>query len=75
MVTASADEAQVLDVAAGSPLLAITRTTSDSDGAPIEFSQDLFRGDRIRIVVRTPGAAGASRAQPGDGRVIELRPA
>jgi GntR family transcriptional regulator len=78
VVTASADEAQVLDVAAGSPLLAITRTTSDSDGAPIEFSQDLFRGDRIRIVVRTPGAAGsagASRGQPGDGRVIELRPA
>jgi GntR family transcriptional regulator len=78
VVTASADEAQVLDVAAGSPLLAITRTTSDSDGAPIEFSQDLFRGDRIRIVVRTPGAAGStgvSRGQPGDGRVIELRPA
>jgi GntR family transcriptional regulator len=78
VVTASADEAQVLDVAAGSALLAITRTTSDSDGAPIEFSQDLFRGDRIRIVVRTPGAAGStgvSRGQPGDGRVIELRPA
>ena len=74
VVTASPGEAQVLDVPAGSPLLAITRTTSDADGAPIEFSQDLFRGDRIRIVVRTPGAAGASQAEPGGGRVIELRP-
>ena len=74
VVTASPDEAQVLDVAAGSPLLAITRTTSDTNGVPIEFSQDLFRGDRIRIVVRTPGAAGASPAEPGGARVIELRP-
>jgi GntR family transcriptional regulator len=74
VVTASPDEAQVLDVPAGSPLLAITRTTSDSNGVPIEFSQDLFRGDRIRIVVRTPGAAGASPAEPGGARVIELRP-
>jgi GntR family transcriptional regulator len=74
VVTASPDEAQVLDVAAGSPLLAITRTTSDANGTPIEFSQDLFRGDRIRIVVRTPGQAGASPAEPGGGRVIELRP-
>jgi GntR family transcriptional regulator len=74
VVTASAGEAQVLDVPAGSPLLAITRTTTDADGAPIEFSQDLFRADRIRIVVRTPGAAGASPAEPGGGRVIELRP-
>ena len=74
VVTASPDEAQVLDVAAGSPLLAITRTTSDADGVPIEFSQDLFRGDRIRIVVHTPGAAGASPAEPGGARVIELRP-
>ena len=74
VVTASPDEAQVLDVPAGSPLLAITRTTSDADGVPIEFSQDLFRGDRIRIVVHTPGAAGASPAEPGGARVIELRP-
>ena len=74
VVTASPDEAQVLDVPAGSPLLAITRTTSDPAGTPFEFSQDLFRGDRIRIVVRTPGEAGVSQAEPGGGRVIELRP-
>src|SRR4029077_20046368 len=72
VVTASPDEAQVLDVPAGAPLLAITRTTSDADGAAVEFSHDLLRGDRIRIVVRPPGETGASQAEPGGGRVIEL---
>jgi GntR family transcriptional regulator len=88
VVAASQDEALVLDVPAGSPLLAITRTTTDTGGVPFEFSHDLFRGDRIRITVRTPGerapaestagpgAAGAAapRTEAPPGRVIELRP-
>jgi GntR family transcriptional regulator len=41
------------------------------DVEPIEFSRDLFRADRTRIVVRTEGA-GASRAVPGRARVVEL---
>jgi len=51
--------------------MAITRTTTDADGEPIEFSRDLFRADRTRIVVRTEGSA--SRAAPGRARVVELR--
>ena len=88
VVAASQDEALVLDVPAGAPLLAITRTTTDTGGVPFEFSHDLFRGDRIRITVRTPGqrAPGESALGPGaaaeapprteapSGRVIELRP-
>ncbi len=73
VVAASADEAVVLDLEAGAPLLAITRTTTDSDGEPIEFSHDLFRADRTRIVVRTPGRGRVGRAAAGRGRVIELR--
>lgn len=73
VVTASPDEALVLDVPPGSPLLAITRTTTDADGAPFEFSHDLFRGDRTRIVVRTPGEGDGTRTEPVGGRVIELR--
>ena len=72
MVLASADEAAILDVEPGAPLMAITRTTTDPDGEPIEFSRDLFRADRTRIVVRTEGGA-ASRAVPGRARVVELR--
>jgi GntR family transcriptional regulator len=73
VVVASPDEAMVLDVEAGAPLLAITRTTTDRGGEPIEFSHDLFRGDRTRIVVRTPGPGGVTRAAPGRGQLIELR--
>ena len=73
VVAASPDEAMVLDVPTGAPLLSITRTTTDSDGEPIEFSHDLFRADRTRIVVRTPGHGGVARSARGRGRVIELR--
>ena len=73
VVAASEDEAVVLEVEPGAPLLAITRTTTDTDGDPIEFSQDLFRGDRTRIVVRTPGHGGVAQANPSRGRVVELR--
>ena len=73
VVLASADEAAILDVEPGAPLMAITRTTTDPDGEPIEFSRDLFRADRTRIVVRTEGGA-ASRAVPGRARVVELHP-
>ncbi len=71
VAAASADEAAILDVEPGAPLMAITRTTTDPDGEPIEFSRDLFRADRTRIVVRTE--AGTSRAVPSRARVVELR--
>jgi GntR family transcriptional regulator len=54
----------VLGVDAGAPLLSITRTANDGDGVPFEFSHDLFRADRTRILVRTPGAAGAAAEFP-----------
>ena len=71
---ASADEAAILDIEPGAPLMAITRTAADVHGEPIEFSRDLFRADRTRIVVRTEGSgAGSARAVPGRARVVELR--
>ena len=48
--------------------MAITRTTTDPDGEPIEFSRDLFRADRTRIVVRTEGTHFPRRPRPGPGR-------
>jgi GntR family transcriptional regulator len=73
VVAASPEEAMILDVSAGAPLLSITRTTSDEQGEPFEFSHDLFRSDRTRIVVRTPGDGGITRTPRGRGQVIELR--
>jgi GntR family transcriptional regulator len=68
---ASGDEATYLDVPPGSALLLIIRTTSDPGGDPIEYSRDLFRGDRTRVIVRSGTAA-----RTGDGRaeVVALRP-
>jgi GntR family transcriptional regulator len=59
VVPASRDEAAVLDVAAGAPLLSITRTTCAADGAPFEHSHDLFRADRTTITIRTVAVHGA----------------
>jgi GntR family transcriptional regulator len=56
VVTAGPAEAKLLGVAPGAPLVAITRTAWDADGVPFERSDDLFRGDRVRIVVRARSA-------------------
>jgi len=70
---ASVDEAALLEVEPGAPLLSIMRTTNDNHGDPIEYSLDLFRGDRTRIVVRTPGRGGITRAARGRADVVELK--
>jgi GntR family transcriptional regulator len=56
VVHATDDEAALLSVEEGAPLVAITRTGFDSAGVPIEYSHDLFRSDRVRIALRTSGA-------------------
>jgi GntR family transcriptional regulator len=73
VVSAGDDESQVLGVLPGSPLISITRTTTDGDGVPFEYSHDLFRADRTRITVRTHGAPAASGTPPTRGRTVELR--
>ena len=73
MVSASDDEARVLGVAPGAPLISITRTTVDSDGAPFEYSHDLFRADRTRITVRTYGAPAGAGQDATRGRLVEVR--
>ena len=73
LVNATVDEARILEVPIGSPLLSVTRTTMDTKGRKIEYSHDLFRGDRTRITVRTKGRPATSE-QPGQrGRTVELK--
>jgi len=50
---ATVDEAELLGVDPGSPLLLIDRTAAAASGRPVEYARDLFRPDRIRISVRT----------------------
>ncbi|MEI8057186.1 MAG: GntR family transcriptional regulator [Actinomycetes bacterium] len=73
VVSAGDDEARVLGLAKGSPLISITRTTTDSDGVPFEYSNDLFRADRTRITVRTHGVPASDGTPRVPGRVVELR--
>ena len=70
VVAADDDEASILTVPTGAPLLSILRVTHDQAGAAFEYSHDLFRADRTTITVRTPAPRRSSR---GD-RVLEFRP-
>ena len=59
VVAAGAAEARLLGVPRGAPLLAVQRTAWDAEGRAFERSQDLFRADRARIVVRARAAPAA----------------
>jgi len=71
VVNATEDEAQLLCIEEGAPLLLITRITFDSNGIPFEFSHDLFRADRTRITMRTPGQ-GLRGGARSEGHYVQL---
>ncbi len=73
VVSATEDEGKILGVAAGAPLLSITRTAVDQDGVPFETAHDLFRADRTRLTVRTRAQSGTARSAVRDGNLIELK--
>jgi GntR family transcriptional regulator len=66
-VLADDDQSSLLGIKVGDPLMAIERVSYDADGKPIEYSTDLFRGDRTRVIAYAYGAgqAGAGRAEAG----------
>ena len=66
-VLADDDQSSLLGIKVGDPLMAIERVSYDVDGKPIEYSTDLFRGDRTRVIAYAYGAGrdGAGRAEAG----------
>jgi len=52
-VVADSEEAEVLQVKPGAPLLLVERVAYSSSGAPLEYARDLFRGDRTRVLVES----------------------
>jgi len=72
IVPATVDEARIIGVEVGAPLLSVTRTTMDLIGRKIEFSHDLFRGDRTRITVRTKGKLPTVDLPGERGRKVEV---
>jgi GntR family transcriptional regulator len=63
-VAARPDEADLLGVPPGSPLMLIERTTFTAAGLAIEYARDLFRPDRVRISLQTGVGAAARATQP-----------
>ncbi len=53
VVPASQDAARVLEIPVGSPLISVARWTRDAEGRAVEFSNDLFRADRTRLMVES----------------------
>jgi GntR family transcriptional regulator len=52
-VRATAEEAAVLGIREGDPLMSVHRVTYDENGVALEYAHDLFRGDRTRTVAWT----------------------
>lgn len=50
-IAAGPEEVAALHVPSGAPLMNVERIAFDRDGQPVEFSRDIFRGDRTRMVV------------------------
>jgi GntR family transcriptional regulator len=70
VISAGPSESRLLGVPNGAPLVSISRTAWSSDGEPFEWSHDLFRGDRVRIVVR---ARSASETPSVVASAVEVR--
>jgi GntR family transcriptional regulator len=62
VIRSTSDDASILGIERGDPLLSITRVTRSADGTPFEHSHDLFRADRTRIVVHTAEPGGDTDA-------------
>ncbi|MFI6320483.1 GntR family transcriptional regulator [Nonomuraea sp. NPDC050556] len=50
-ILAGPEEVAALEVEEGAPLMFVERIAFTSDGSPLEFGRDVFRGDRTRMVV------------------------
>ena len=59
--TAARQQASALQVHVGSPLLVVDRVARTADGTVFEYSHDLYRAERVAILVHTTGKDGAKR--------------
>ena len=54
-VEARPSDARALGIRRGAPVLLVERVGYASDGTPVEFARDRFRGDRTRIAIESTG--------------------
>jgi GntR family transcriptional regulator len=65
-VVANDYEAELLDIAPGSPLMLERRITFDTTMQAVEYSKDLYRGDRFRFVTELAPLEGGLRVSQAD---------
>ena len=70
-VLADADQAALLGIEVGDPLMAIERIAYDAADQPLEYSTELVRGDRTRVIAW----AYSADAGTGAGQASLLTPA
>jgi len=64
-VLANHEQSELLGIKVGDPLMAIERVAFDLDDKPVEYSTDLFVGDRTTVIAWAHGEAKSSRmSQP-----------
>jgi GntR family transcriptional regulator len=68
-VAADSDQAKLLGVAPGAPLLCTQSVTFDQSARPIELCHNRYLGDRYRFRTTLFSSQHAGRASPRDGRV------
>jgi GntR family transcriptional regulator len=56
-VLADHEQSELLGIKVGDPLMAIERVAFDADDQPVEYSTDLFCGDRTRVIAWAHGEA------------------
>jgi GntR family transcriptional regulator len=61
---AGEEEAGLLEVVPGSPILVLDQVTTGAAGAPVKFSEHRYPAHRVHLEVRFPGAA-ATAEPPG----------
>ncbi|HWF75480.1 MAG TPA: GntR family transcriptional regulator [Solirubrobacteraceae bacterium] len=70
VVAAGAAEARLLGLPRGASLVSISRTAWSAEGVAFERSHDLFRGDRVRIVVRARSEAATTSVVAASVEVV-----
>lgn len=67
-VAADEEDAALLEVAPGTPLLRQIRRTTSPDGAPLEWSDDRYLGDSVSFALEnSAGSRHAARLRSDDG--------
>lgn len=63
--TPSSEEAQMLGIARGTPLLVVCRTAYNQHNEPIEYGESRYRSDRYQVPIEmwSPGRSSARAAQ------------